>query len=345
METRHIALFASLLPCNRRAAIAKAIIAGEPVDERELGQIDLEAVSRMEEQSQKLGLKILCANDPSYPRALTTIDAPPAALFVAGNIEIPPVEQTLAIVGARNADMSSSEIASDFANAAVLNGMKVVSGLALGIDGAAHIGAMNSGIPAATIAIVANGLDVTYPAAHTQLTHRILSTGGSIISEYPPGTPPRTYHFLERNRLVAGLSFGVVVIQAGAKSGALVTARLAIEAGREVWVIPGSIRDLRFRGSNRLIQDGAHLISSPFDIPGIATLSEPGAPDLSTEESATLAVIKEVTQANLAHLLDKTGLQIGALQRTIQTLQQKGLITLIPGNFVRISHSNGASRN
>ncbi len=201
-------------------------------------------------------------NDVRYPELLGTIPGPPEALFVLGTFPAP--APAIAIVGTRKATTEGKRTAYELARALSERGMTVVSGLALGIDAAAHEGALAGG--GRTVAVLANGLDQIYPRVHERLAEEILARGGAIVSEYPSGTPPLPHRFLERNRIVSGLSIGVILVEVPIHSGALVTARHALDQGREVFVVPGPARHPNFRGSHLLIRNGARLATSPEDI-------------------------------------------------------------------------------
>jgi len=209
---------------------------------------------------------ILTQDQTQYPAILKQIADPPIVLFAKG--ALPRLEQpALAIVGARHATADGLEHASDFASALARQGWCVISGLAQGIDAAAHRGALQAGLTGGgTIAVLGTGADVVYPRNHAELVRRILAEGGLIISEFPLGTPARPHHFPRRNRIVAGLSHGVLVVEAALKSGSLLTARLAIEMDREVFAIPGSIHSPLSRGPHALIQQGAKLVENTTDI-------------------------------------------------------------------------------
>ncbi len=209
---------------------------------------------------------ILTQDQTQYPAILKQIADPPIVLFAKG--ALPRLEQpALAIVGARHATADGLEHASDFASALARQGWCVISGLAQGIDAAAHRGALQAGLTGGgTIAVLGTGADVVYPRNHAELVRRILAEGGLIISEFPLGTPARPHHFPRRNRIVAGLSHGVLVVEAALKSGSLLTARLAIEMDREVFAIPGSIHSPLSRGPHALIQQGAKLVENTSDI-------------------------------------------------------------------------------
>ncbi len=215
------------------------------------------------ERLERRGVRLVLAGDPNFPPLLREIHATPHALYVSGTFVFSP--PTVAIVGTRRATREGLRIAHDFAHGLTDQGIGVISGLALGIDGAAHRGALASG-KRPTVAVLPCGLDYTYPSAHTALARDIVSSGGAVISEYPFGTPALPFHFLERNRIVSGLSHGTLVVEAPARSGALVTARLATEQNRDVFVVPGPLNNPNYTGSHGLIRQGAALVTSPAEI-------------------------------------------------------------------------------
>lgn len=211
----------------------------------------------------RLGAKLIMRDDPVYPPLLKEIVNPPFGIYAIGSI---PEEWTitLAIVGTRKATPEGKITAKNFAEKVAERGLLVVSGLAFGIDAAAHEGAITGG--GKTIAVLGNGLDVFYPRTNEKLAKRILTSGGAIVSEYPPGSPPLQHHFLERNRIISGISRGVLVVEAPERSGSLVTACLALEQNRDVFVVPGPINHPNYRGSNQLIRQGAELVTKPEEI-------------------------------------------------------------------------------
>ena len=201
-------------------------------------------------------------SDPRYPARLREISPSPPALFYRGDAELLQLPQ-LAIVGSRNATAQGLEIALGFAVELARRGLTITSGLALGVDAAAHRGALDA--DGCTVAVCATGLDRVYPASHRALAEEI-DARGVLISEFAPGTAPRPEHFPRRNRIIAGLSLGVLVVEAARESGSLITARLAAEQGREVFAIPGSIHNVMARGCHRLIRQGAKLVETVDDV-------------------------------------------------------------------------------
>jgi len=216
---------------------------------------------------KRLGARLIARGDPDYPEALSAIEDAPPVITVKGRDDLlaaPKIAGAIAIVGARNASANGRRIAADMAAGLAGSGIAVVSGMARGIDTAAHLGAFAGAAedPAAaggTIAVVAGGIDVLYPPENGALFER-LGTEGLIVAEAAPGTEPVARHFPRRNRIISGLSRAVVVVEAAVKSGSLITARFALDQGREVMAVPGSPLDPRCRGGNRLIREGARLV-------------------------------------------------------------------------------------
>jgi DNA processing protein len=207
-------------------------------------------------------LRLVAAGDPLYPSLLMTIDHPPAVLFVRGDATVLATPQ-LAVIGSRHPTAMGARTARDFAFHFASLGLVVTSGLALGIDAAGHRAALLA--RGKTVAVCACGLDRTYPERHADLATEIASCG-ALVSEFPPGTPPLASHFPRRNRLISGLSVGVLVVEAAARSGSLVTARYAAEQGREVFAIPGSIHSPLSRGCHQLLRQGATLVECADDV-------------------------------------------------------------------------------
>ncbi|WP_263914881.1 DNA-processing protein DprA [Achromobacter sp. 79A6] len=231
---------------------------------------------------------ILTLADPAYPQSLLTIADPPILLYVTGD----PAYlqgQALAVVGARNATPGGQENARAFARHLAGSGWRVISGLALGIDAAAHEGALDAGPGGAgTVAVMGTGIDRIYPAKHRDLAHRIAAQG-ALVSELPLGTGALPQHFPKRNRIVAGLARGVLVVEAAKQSGSLITARLAGESGREVFAIPGSIHSPLSRGCHALIRQGAKLVETAADITDeLGGGPTPGAPRAKAQAPAAL---------------------------------------------------------
>ncbi len=218
---------------------------------------------------ERMGAQLLCSCDEGYPTLLRHISDPPPAITVQGQPHLLK-KPTVALVGARNASLNGRRFAERMARELGEAGFTVISGLAAGIDAAAHQGAL----PYGTVGVVAGGIDQIYPPENEQL-HRQMTHTGLIVAEMPLGTPINAKLFPRRNRIVSGLSLGIVVIEAATQSGSLITARLAAEQGREVMAVPGSPLDPRCTGTNKLIKDGASLIEGAADV--IALLRQPGA--------------------------------------------------------------------
>lgn len=225
--------------------------------------IAADRVEREVEAVRAAGARYLFHDQPDYPALLGELESAPPIVTCRGRLELANAP-CVAMVGARNASAAAVKLARDFAAELANAGFTVVSGLARGIDGAAHeaaLGAHGGG----TIGVIASGIDIAYPPQHSDLQERI-ATDGFLIAEQPPGTEPRGRHFPSRNRIIAGLASGTLVVEAAPQSGSLITARLAGEAGREVMAIPGSPLDTRSHGCNQLIRDGAVLVSTPDEV-------------------------------------------------------------------------------
>ena len=228
------------------------------------------------ERLRALGARLVGARDPEMPPRLLAIPDPPAVLFVRGDLGVLPAPQ-VAIVGSRRATPAGARIARRLAGELAAHGFVVTSGLAQGVDAAAHRGALEAG--GRTVAILGSSLDRVYPAGHRSLAERIAGQG-ALVSEFPFGTPPVPWNFPWRNRIISGLSLGVLVVEAAARSGSLVTARLAADQGREVFAVPGSILNPLSSGCHRLLRDGAKLVERVEDV----------LEELPAAEVATLAL-------------------------------------------------------
>ncbi|MBN2606315.1 MAG: DNA-processing protein DprA [Thiotrichales bacterium] len=261
-----------------------------------------ERIQQAETWAQQENHHILCLEDEVYPSMLAEISDPPILLYAMGKIELLSDPQ-IGIVGSRNATKYGISIAKDFAEYFTKVGMTVTSGLASGIDQAAHEGALHSEqFPGTTIAVVATGLDRVYPASNRELAHKICQVG-VLVSEYPLGTKPLAHQFPERNRIISGLSLGVLVVEAALKSGSLITARLAMEQGREVFAVPGSINSPHSKGCHQLIRQGAKLAESGQDVlEDLSGLIELSLSDEFTSQSSPL------NQEKTAEKLSEDGL-------------------------------------
>jgi len=274
---------------------------------------------------------VLVARRAAYPQALLALGHSPPVLYYVGNPDLLNA-RSLAIVGSRSATAQGTDNARAFASALSDAGLVIVSGLALGIDGAAHEGALNA--RAGTLAVVGTGLDRVYPARHRDLAHRIAARGG-LLSEFAPGTPPRDFHFPQRNRLISGLSQGVLVVEATLHSGSLITARYAGEQGRDVFAIPGSIHSPLSKGCHKLIREGAKLVETAQDVLEEMGLALP-APGLQSETGAPMsegAVLDALggDPVDVDTLVDRTGLAADEVHVQLTRLALEGDVASLPG--------------
>jgi DNA processing protein len=219
------------------------------------------AAERELEALEQAGARLLASAEPDYPAPLAAVEDAPPVLAVRGDLALL-LKPAVAVVGARNASANGRRLARDLARELGAAGLVIVSGLARGIDAAAHEGSLASG----TVAVLAGGIDVPYPPENRPLYDRIVGESGAAVAELPPGTEPKAQHFPRRNRIIAGLSLGVVVVEAALRSGSLITARLALEQGREIFSVPGSPLDPRCQGTNNLLRQGAVLTESAEDV-------------------------------------------------------------------------------
>ncbi len=301
-----------------------------------------------------LGGRLLFLGAPGYPPLLDTLTDPPPVLALLGD---PAVLQprAVAVVGARNASAAGRRIAGDLAEALAERGIVVVSGLARGIDAAAHQGAMRKG---RTVAVIAGGLDKPYPPENAPLQARIAAEGGAVLAEAPLGTAPIARHFPRRNRIVAGLSLGVVLVEAAVRSGTLNTARLGLEAGREIFAVPGSPLDERCRGSNDLIRQGAHLTETVEDVlmhlpatpaaePSFLFRSDPSpmpkaanpapTPEGLTGDEAQVIELLGPAPVAVDDVLRRCHLSTPAVQAILLDLELAGRVEMLPGNRVALT--------
>jgi DNA processing protein len=278
---------------------------------------------------------LLTFADAAYPQALLTTADPPPVLFAVGRSELLN-RRAIAIVGSRNATPQGISNAEAFAGALVSAGITVVSGLALGIDAAAHRGALAAEADASTIAVVGTGVDVVYPSSNRALTQQIRKAG-VVISEFPLRTPAIAHNFPRRNRIIAGLGAGVLVVEAALRSGSLITARLAAECGREVFAIPGSIHSPLAKGCHRLIRDGAKLVEAASDVLeelGIASSTAPASKrrdDSAAPHPELLAQLGH-DPVDLDTLVQRSGLAAGELAGALLELELAQHVARLPGN-------------
>lgn len=339
---RHGSAVAALEALPRIAAAAGRPIAPCPVAAAER---EMEALAR-------LGGTWLHLGEAGYPPLLALIEDAPPVLAVLGDASVL-LRRQVGLVGARAASAAGRRMAEELAAGLTMGGIAVTSGLARGVDAAAHLGALNA--HGRTVAVVAGGLDQPYPPENTALQARIAAEGGAVVAEAPLGTAPLARHFPRRNRIVAGLVLGVVVVEAALRSGSLITARLALEAGREVFAVPGSPLDPRARGSNDLIRQGAHLVETAEDV--LADLPQGPRelplfrarpdPELQPEEAepapappGTLAQVLELigpTPVGVDDLVRRCHLSPPAVRAILLDLELSGLVEALPGN--RVSRS------
>lgn len=288
------------------------------------------------ERADVHGLALVARGDDDYPPLLAAIPDAPIALFVSGRRETLRVE-SIAVVGARRCSAAALTAAYAFGRDLSLAGLCIVSGLARGVDAAAHRGALESGRP--TVAVLGAGHDHVYPAQHRGLAAEIAACG-AVVSEYPPGTRPRKQNFPERNRIVSGLARAVVLIEAGERSGSLITARLALEQGRDVLAVPGSPETGRSRGCHRLIQSGAALVEDARDaldwlgIPIPMPIEQ--AQDASTPDLVRWLSGDVVTAIDA--LVERSGWPVERVLETLVELELAGFVMPLDGGYIRVRH-------
>ncbi len=308
---------------------------------------------------RQTGRRVIGWHEADYPPLLRATPSPPLALFVDGDVAAL-WRPAIAVVGSRAATTSGRDHAREFAHAFARAGLCVVSGLASGIDGAAHQGALDAQA-GPTVAVLGCGPDIAYPRGNAALMARIAASGGAVASEHPPGTGPQTAFFPSRNRIIAGLALGTLVVEAHARSGALITARLAGEAGREVFALPGSIRNPAARGCHRLIRDGALLVESPDEVlevlaPALAREAARLQADLNPEQATAgrptpIQAGEEPTAAPddphrlwqaLDHdpipmdaLVERTGLTVAELSSILLVMELEGRVAVEHGRYSR----------
>ncbi len=280
---------------------------------------------------------ILTLGDPNYPVALRAIADPPLVLFIQGRLDAlgPPA---IAMVGSRNASPPTLDLAQEWAAQLAEMGLVVVSGLAIGIDGASHRGALQQGN---TLAVLGCGLRHCYPKRHEPLAAQI-RTRGALVSEFWPEQEVRAQHFPQRNRIVSGLSYGVLVVSAALKSGSLITARLAAEQGREVFAVPGSVRDPHAAGCHWLVQQGAKLVTSPVDLveelcPQWTAASPPAQSEMKPKlphPSLLDSVGYETTPVDV--VVQRSELPVAEVLERLIELELDGWVQAVPGGYMRL---------
>ena len=297
------------------------------------------------EKATKQGVNIVTLFDKDYPEQLKQIYDPPPVLYIKGQKSILN-NKAIAIVGSRKASTYGRRVAVNFAKELALMDINVVSGMARGIDSFAHKGAIEAGGP--TTAIFGCGIDIVYPPENSRIMQEI-ERSGALISEYPPGEEPKSYNFPPRNRIISGASVGVIVVEAGEKSGSLITAHYALEQGREVFAVPGSVFSSNSVGTNKLIKDGAKMVTSMEDIfeelqiyfntenkrerqkdAGILVNS------LRGEEKLIGKALLD-GEMHIDKLQQETGLDTGRLNSLLVVMEMKGLVEQLPGKIYRLN--------
>lgn len=313
-----------LFHAGKRELAETGILSAEEI-EFFVGEQKEERIRSFADWLSQKGISFCCREDHAYPYRLLEIYDPPLGLFYKGRL---PLENpvSLAIVGARACSNYGKEQAYHFAQVLAMAGLQIISGLARGVDSFAHGGALHAG--GRTFAVLGCGVDIVYPPEHERIYREILQEGG-ILSEYPPGTLPYRFHFPRRNRIISGLSQGVLVIEARKQSGSLITADLALEQGRDVFALPGRAGDALSMGTNRLIKQGAELVDQPEDILGyyqVGFAKKREKKDLSLETTEKIVYAKlSFEEKHLDRLAQETGMGTGKLMEVLLGLEEKGL--------------------
>lgn len=303
-----------------------------PVQQRALRALDY---------IQKTDIKLLPLGCSGYPQLLAEIFDPPPLLYVQGQIETLS-ELQLAVVGSRKTSSAGRRAVRELVSEAVSCGLTITSGLALGIDGEAHRVALDT--EGNTVAVLGTGIDICYPRKHQQLAEQIIERG-ALVTEFPPGSQPHRGSFPRRNRIISGLSLGVLVVEAGIPSGSLITARMALEQGREVFAVPGSIYNPSSRGCHRLIQEGAKLVESFSGIReeleglGLTQLQALGRQDrglrpLDADQEALIALVG-YESVSVDHLVMASGLDVATVRAILTSLEINGWVEACAGGYMR----------
>ncbi len=311
--------------------IARALAA--PPSDEILAQID-----KTLEWASRPGNRVLTLADTDYPKSLLDIVDPPLLLYIKGQIDLLS-NRSIAVVGSRNATTQGIINAEKFSEVLSQSGLTIVSGLALGIDTAAHQGGLRG--PGATIAVIGTGADIVYPARNRSLAHQIADSG-CIVSEYALGTPAIAANFPRRNRIISGLAQGVLVVEAAAQSGSLITARMAAEQGRDVFAIPGSIHSPLSKGCHLLLKQGAKLVESAQDVleeiqhhPSLKKQTTEPAVTITKDKNSGVLTIMGFDPIAPDTLAARCHMDIANLNAQLLTLEMDGLIEMLPGGMVR----------
>ncbi len=286
-----------------------------------------------------LGAYAVCLDDPAYPPQLKEIDDPPSVLYIKGSLD--DLEPSVAIVGTRYPSHYGKEMALRLAQSLSVQGISIISGLARGIDGQAHLGALD-GI-AQTVAVLGSGIDIIYPPEHAKLFESITAKG-AVITELPPGTSPDAKNFPRRNRIISGLCQGVIVVEATLRSGAMITSRYALEQGKLIMAVPGNVTNPRSQGTHQLIRQGAVLIRDADDVlaeiaPQITGLLDKCKPSLTgTDDILTLVAASPLSIDDIAIQLN---IDIMEASRRVSMLELTGAVERIEGNRYTLRSMNG----
>jgi DNA processing protein len=331
---RLLAAFASPQGVFAASAAGQRAVTGSTLAEPP-GELDALVQRTVAWRREGAGRHVVTLGDAAYPAALLQTADPPLLLYAQGRLELLQ-RPALAIVGSRNPTPQGADNARAFALHLARSGYTIVSGLALGVDGAAHEGALSAGGDASTIAVVGTGMDRVYPSRHRELAHRIAEQG-LLLSEFDLATPPLRENFPRRNRLIAGLAQGTLVVEAALASGSLITARCAAEAGREVFALPGSIHSPQSRGCHALIKQGAQLVESAEDIlaelrPAAPALPVDGEPPPRDDGDPLLAALGH-DPATLDALVARCGWPPEQLAARLLELELDGHVARLPGGL------------
>jgi DNA processing protein len=292
------------------------------------------------------GIGTITIADAEYPALLRTIFDPPPLLFVKGTLS--PIRVGLAVVGSRRADEHATAAARALGRDLAAAGAVVVSGLALGVDAAAHHGALEATVPYPTVAILGTGVDRIYPAANRELARRIVAAGGALVSQFEPGSAVYPSNFLARNQIIAGLCCGTVIIQAAKSSGSLATARFALEEGRDVFVVPGGFGDSRYEGSHQLLRDGAIITTAAEDVlrvypelvPPAARSAEGRCPVTNPTARQIVGLLQTIRECDADAIAAQLALESATIESALLELELMGAIDRLPGNRLRLAHLN-----
>ena len=302
---------------------------------------------RMRNMMEKHSIRVIRYDDSGFPELLNCIDQPPAILFYQGNPECLHYHRMLSMVGSRAASYSGQKAAGKLSRELSGQGVRIVSGLACGIDTAAHQGCIEGGSP--TVAVIACGLETVYPKENIRLRNDILSHNGVILSEYAPGEKPSGWHFPFRNRIIAGLSQALVLIEARIRSGSMTTVQHALNQGKEVFVYPGDPESEQYEGNHQLLREGGHYftcaedilrdmnwLDNPIPVRHNSDCSAETVP-VSSEQAAVIRALKP-GKLSFEQLVEQTGLKPPALMSTLTILQISGQIEPLPGKLYQLKH-------